>query len=276
MSVIIVNSIATDSLRQALPDSIWVANFPEPSIAAALAPWVSPFASAILAAAGTLLIARHMYKRGKRDEDLAKHRAAFALMSAICDEMRRTRRRVLDMLVLASKNQRMQGPILTDAKDTLLGRLAESVPAEFDLHHIFRYYEILSFVAVHHNASIEVADVSGLDALRVMIEKRASPSAPEDPAATDYRRQSGFHGRAVAFACAYFDPDDGDGLTQHYVAGLEQLVNLAQLAQVATDERFTEPTEAEIMLAKRTIKKLTTKRTDALPPDPSEIVDDGL
>lgn len=275
MSVIIVNPITADSLRSALPDSIWIANFPEPSFAATLVPWITPIVSAGLAAAATFLLTRHMYNRQKLDAQRAKDQAAYGLLWAICDEMQRTRQRILDILKHASKGQSIRGPILTEARDKLLGRLAESMPTGWEPHHVFRFYELLSLVAIHHNAAVEIPEVSGEDALISVMARRTLFGLPKDAASDDLRRQRAYHRTCVAFACHYFDPEDDDSITGHYIAAVRQLRELGLRVQMPVDERIVEPTETERAGAKQLIADLTAPAHGKNLPDPSRAIRGG-
>jgi len=202
-----VNETATGT---AFSDTVWVGNWPDRP------PWkdLVPIGAAFLAAGLTFLGANIIKDRERRDqladqvaaraaEQDAQRREFFNLSRALCDEMQRTLDRTWGLVEVV----RSRGPIIMDAKETCLSRAIQTMPPDWPVRELLRFYENAGLIAFHHNAALSLPDlweVMGPDVLDLG-RLRSRYEATSDPIQKEQIysqiRKNIAVGIAVGFAC---------------------------------------------------------------------------
>lgn len=323
MSVILVNPITADSLRSAIPDTLWIANFPEAAWYVTYAPLAGTLLSAGIAAFVTHRVTKRTYEQQKKDAILAyetqkkdaadtydrerrdliaasereaydaasayarqqrddqaayeqqmadkiaaytkeksdqlaaQNNAAYNLFLAICDEMQRTRRYVGGLIGVGPGVAVQWFPILTEAKDLLLGRLTELMPREWTPHNVFRFYEILSRISVPHNAGVEIPDVNKSDESKDMISLWHVDPRKGDADPTEMERKQEYRKESMAFAIVHYDPvGSTQNLTEYYLLVIRELQSLGASIGREIPSDFMIPTESDRNAERAIIDKL--------------------
>lgn len=255
-----------DSLAVYLPDTVHVGNWP----AAALDPgpnlWVASILPIFVSAALGFLAAYWIYWNQKRDQRRGELVVAYNLYFAICDEMRRGRARVWNLIEHQRNRKYLKGRFVIDAGGVLLGRLVEVMPQDWKPYVVFRFYELLKLVASHHNRATEIPFSSQAESGVQLLWRMRRGIAPDAELSKEIRSGSDARQYALAFSLYYYDREGEDCLTSLYIEAVRELHDLARKAGLRPPSGFELPTEDE-RASQRAVVATMMKRP-APPEDP--------
>jgi hypothetical protein len=236
--------VGADTLVVSVRDSLTIGNWPTALLRPAPSVWIATVLPVFASAALSFLAAQQIYRKERRDRDRDKKHTAFHLYYAICDEMARAREGVWHIIVDNQNRRHLKAPFVLDARDHLLGRLADTLPPGHKISAVLRFYGLLALVALHHNRGAALPVISGNQALLAVLMERAG--VPQDAFLESVRRDADdARLYARAFALRHYEHDEEDSLTSLYIEAVQDLKCFAREIGVDSKVEFALPTEAE-------------------------------
>lgn len=215
------------------PTSIWVSTVIPVFVSAGLSAWLS------------FIAARRIYVRQRADDEMDSLKAAYNLYFAVCDEMSRARKRVWSIIENHKTARYLKGPFVLDAHDSVLGRLVEAMPADWKPHVVFRFYELLSMVATHHNRAVQIPSVQPFMVARHLRSAQRQGGPLDHELLSDARSEQDARKYAHGFAVYYYDRVQDDSITSLYIEAIEYLHVLAERVGAAPKPALCAPSPEE-------------------------------